>query len=52
MLKDQGYVFSGKYKPRSYKPDYMSVRSYKYVVATLLFSLGLWMLFYTLGVRV
>ena len=48
-IKDSGYVFSGKYKPKAYKPDHM--RGYKYVVATLVFSLSLWLLFYHLAVN-
>ena len=48
--RSSGYVFGGKYQPKAYKPDHM--KGYKYVVATLAFSLGIWMLFYILGVRV
>ena len=53
MLKDTGYVFSGKYKSKSYKPDYIDpYKSYKYVIASLLFLAGIWALFYRLGVSI
>jgi len=46
--RSSGYVFGGNYQPKAYKPDHM--KWYKYVVATLAFSLGIWMLLYSLGV--
>ena len=49
-IRSSGYVFDSKYQPKAYTPAHM--KWYKYVVATLAFSLGIWMLFYILGVRV
>lgn len=53
MLKDTGYVFSGKYKPKSYKPDYIDgYRYHKYAIMSLLFSAGIWAVCYILGVSI
>ena len=53
MLKSEGYVFSGKYKSKSYKPDYIEAYRYRVCVITaLLFSAGIWALLYILGVSI
>lgn len=46
--RSSGYVFGGKYQPKGYKPDHM--KGYKIVLAALGFALGIWLLFYNLGV--
>lgn len=50
MMKDEGYVFSRQYIPKTYKPDYIEgYRYHKYFFMSLLFSAGFWLLAYTLG---
>ena len=49
MLRDQGYVFSGKYKPRK-NPFRKNDYTYKIAVIVMLsFALGLWILIYKIG---
>jgi len=44
----EGYVFSGQHKQKWKKVN--PIKGVGYVVLTLLLSLGVWMLFYVLGV--
>ena len=50
MLKDTGYVFSGQYKAKTYKPGYIDgYRYYRFFIMSLLFSAGIWFLAYLGG---